>query len=81
MAPGFEPRAPDRPVCRLADLEIELRAAAASAVTRGGDRVPGGDFLPDSLVEPFIMSVEAHVAVPMIDDGEQPEPGQPVGVD
>ena len=27
------------------------------------------------------MSIEAHVAVPVIDDGEQTEPGQPIGID
>src|SRR6185437_165800 len=65
----------------LADLEIELRAGAAAAVTGLSDGLTGGDLLTDGLVKAGVVAVEAHVAVAVIDDDEEPESGQPVRID
>ena len=68
---GLEPGARIHRLARFADLEIQLRPAAAAAVAGRGNRVSRADALADRLVEPLIVSIEAHVAVAMIDDGEQ----------
>src|SRR5690348_17938043 len=63
-----------------ADLEIELRPGAAAAVAGLGNGLTGGNVLADGLVEPGVVAVEAHVAAAVIDDDEQSQPGQPIGV-
>src|SRR5207253_9134535 len=75
---GLEPGAGvDRPAA-LADLEVELRTAAAPAVAGGRDGVARCDRLAGRLVEPLVVPVEAQIPVPVVDDGEEPEPRQPV---
>src|SRR5215813_11282086 len=65
----------------LADLEIELGPGTSTAVARGGNSVPGRHLLADPLQEPLVVAVEAQVSIPMVDDGEEPEARQPVGID
>src|SRR5580700_4525662 len=70
----------DRPA-GLADLEIQLRTRAAAAVARRGNGIPGRHVLTDRLEELVVVAVEAQVPVAVIDDREQPQARQPVGVD
>src|SRR5512146_249536 len=65
----------------LADLEVQLRAGAAAAVSGLRDGLTGGDVLADGLVEPGVVAVEAHVAAAVVDDDEEPESRQPIRVD
>src|SRR5207253_10130911 len=62
----------------LADLEIQLRTAAAAAVAGGGDAFTGRDRLAGRLVEPLVVAVQAQVPVPMVDDGDETEAREPV---
>src|SRR6266404_3977909 len=77
----LEPRAGIDWLAAPADLEVQLGPVAAAAVARRGDGIAGGHALTHRLVEPLIMTVEAHVPVPVIDDGQETEPRQPVRVD
>src|SRR5579864_5693074 len=78
---GLEPRAGvDRPAA-LADLEIEFRAGASAAIPGRGDGVTGRDLLAGGLVETLVVAVETQVSVAVVDDREEPEARQPVGID
>src|SRR5207247_10789115 len=68
---GPEPGARVDRLAALADLEIQLRTAAAAAVAGGGEGFARRDRLAGRLVEPLVVAVQAQVPVPMVDDGEQ----------
>src|SRR6202040_2876001 len=63
---GAEPGARVDRLAALADLEVQLRTAAATAVAGGGDGFAGRDRLAGRLVKPFVVAVEAQVPVPMV---------------
>src|SRR6202040_1403261 len=70
-----EPGARVDRLAALADLEIQLRTAAATAVAGGGDGFARGDRLAGCLVEPFVVAGEAHGFLPLVPHGEQPPAG------
>src|SRR5581483_2775361 len=78
---GLEPGSGIDRLASLADLEIQLRARAAAAVSGRAERVPGVHALSDGLVKPLIVAVQAHVAIAVIDDAQQPQTRKPVGID
>src|SRR5882672_7120868 len=68
-------------LARFADFEIQLRAVTAATVAGGAQGIPRAHSLAHRLVEPLVVPVQAHIAFTMINNGQQPEPREPVGID
>src|SRR5580692_3680231 len=63
------------------NLEIQLGLRAPPAVPGGGDDLSGGDRIAGGLVEALIMSIKAQVTLAVVDDFEQSQTREPIGID
>jgi hypothetical protein len=64
-----------------ADLKVQLRAVLPPGVPRRGDRLPGRHMLAGPLEEALVVTIEAQIAAAVVDDGEQSQAREPIGVD
>src|SRR5882672_354720 len=62
------------------DLEVKLRARAPAAVAGGREHFPRGHGFAGGLAQLVVVAVETEVPLAVIDDGEQPQAREPVGV-
>src|ERR1700741_3549369 len=76
----LEPRPGVDGLARLADLEVQLGTRSSARIAQRGDGVTGRDALASFLVEPFVVGVQAVVAIAVIDDGQQSQAREPVRV-
>ena len=61
------------------DFEVKLRFRLCRCAG-GRNDLARCDGFPGSLVKPLIMSVQAQVSLAVVDNRQQPEPGEPVRV-
>src|SRR6478736_1578497 len=78
---GLEPAARVHGFAAAAYLEIQSGPGPAARIARTGDGLSRLHRGADLLEQLLVVAVEAHVAVAMVEDDQQPPPGQPVRVE
>src|SRR3546814_30193 len=65
-------------VAVAAQFEIQRRPALAAGIADAGDRIAALDLRPGVLEQGVVVGVQAHVAVAVVDDQDQPVTGHPL---
>src|SRR5512143_1311003 len=63
----------------MPQFKIQTAVGLAAAVADSGDRVAGLDPFAHLLIQTFIIAVQAHIAVAVVDNNEVAEAAQPLG--